>query len=65
MIQKAFENNAMSEAQMKVWHKYFKMVENILKVTYILEGPQQARHLRMMNVYGLKSTKISDCHCKN
>ena len=60
MIQKAFENNAMSEAQMKVWHKYFKMVENLLKVIHVLGGLQQAEHLRMLNVYGLQSTKIRD-----
>ena len=35
-----------------------KMVKNLLKVTHVLEGLQQAEHLRMMNVYGLQSTKI-------
>ena len=28
------------------------MVENLLKVIRILEGLQQAEHLRMLNVYG-------------
>ena len=36
------------------------MVENLLKVILFLEGLQQAEHLRMVNVYGLQSTKISD-----
>ena len=36
------------------------MAENLLKVTYILEGLQQAEHLRMSNVYRLQSTKIGD-----
>ena len=37
-----------------------KMVENLLKVIHVLEGLQQAEHLRMLNVYGLQSTKIGD-----
>ena len=40
MIQKAFGDDAMSAAQMKVWHKCFKDVENLLKVIHILEGVQ-------------------------
>ena len=36
------------------------MVENLLKVIHILEGLQQAQHLRLLNVYTLQSTKISD-----
>ena len=36
------------------------MAENLLKVTYILEGLQQAEHLRMSNMYRLQSAKISD-----
>ena len=34
------------------------MIENLLEVIHILEGLQQAEHLRMLNVYGLQSTKI-------
>ena len=37
-----------------------KVVEHLLKVVHILEGLQQAEHLRMLNVYGLQSTKIGD-----
>ena len=37
-----------------------KMVENLLKVIYVPEGLQQAEHLRMLNVYGLQSTKTKD-----
>ena len=36
------------------------MVENLLKMIHILEGLQQAEHLRMLNMYGLQSTKIGD-----
>ena len=31
MIQKALGDDAMSAAQIKVWYKYFKDVENLLK----------------------------------
>ena len=34
------------------------MVENLLKVIYVLDSLQQAEHLRMLNVYRLQSTKI-------
>ena len=37
-----------------------KMVENLLKVIHVLEGLQQAKHLRMLNVCGLQSTKMGD-----
>ena len=60
MIQKAFGDDAVSTAQVKVWHNTSKMIENLLKVIHILEGLQQTEHLRMLNVYGLQSTKISD-----
>ena len=35
------------------------MVKNLLKVTHVLEGLQQAEHLRMLNIYGLQSTTDS------
>ena len=60
MIQEAFGDDAMSVEQIKPWHKCFKMVENLLKVIHVLEGLQQAERLRMLNVHGLQSTKISD-----
>ena len=34
------------------------MIENLLKVIHILEGPQQTEHLRKLNVYGLQSPKV-------
>ena len=55
MIQKAFGDDAMSVVQTTS-----KVVENLLKVIHVLEGLQQAEHLRMLNVDGLQSTKISD-----
>ena len=36
------------------------MVQNLLKVIHVLEGLQQAEHLKIVNMYGLQSTKISD-----
>ena len=36
------------------------MVENLLKVIHILEGLQQAEHLRVLNIYGLQSTINKD-----
>ena len=60
MIPKAFGDNMMNAVQMKVWHKHFKMADNLLKVIHILEGPQQAEHLRMLHVYGLQTTKIGN-----
>ena len=59
MIQKAFGDDAMSATQIKGTNA-LKMVKNLSKVTYILEGLQQAQHLRMLNVYGLQSTKTGD-----
>ena len=55
MIQKAFGDDAMSVVQTTS-----KVVENLLKVIHVLEGLQQAEHLRILNVYRLQSTKISD-----
>ena len=62
MIQKAFKDDAMSAAQIKVSHKCSasKTVKNLLKVNHDQEGLQRAEHLRMLNMYGLQSTKISD-----
>ena len=44
LIRKAFRNNAMSAAQVKVWHKCF-MAGNLLKMIHVLQGLQQAEHL--------------------
>ena len=60
MIQKSFGDDAMSAVQMKVWHKCFKHGREYLKVVHVLEGLQQAEHLRMLHVYGLQSPKIGD-----
>ena len=63
LIQKAFRDDAMSESQIKA--NASEMVENLLKLVHILEGLQQAEHLRMLNMYGLQSTKIGDWQCEN
>ena len=60
MIQKAFRDDELNTVQVKVWHSASKMVKNLLKVIHVLEGLQQAEHLRTLNVYRLQSTKISD-----
>ena len=60
-----FGDNAMSAEQIKVWQKTSKMDKNLLKVIHTLEGLPQAEHLRMLNVYGLQSTKISVWQFKN
>ena len=41
------------------------MVKNLLKVIRVLKGLQQADHLRMLNIYGLQSSKISHWQCEN
>ena len=60
MIQEAFRDVAMNAMQIKVWHKHFKDDKNLLKVVHVLEGLQLAEHLRMLKVYRLQPTKISD-----
>ena len=64
MIQKAFGDDAMSAAQIKVWHKHFKDGRESVerphwKAFYVLEGLQQAEHLRMLDMDRLQ-TKISN-----
>ena len=58
MIQKALRDDAMSAVQIKCGTNASKMIENLLKVIHVLEGLQQAEHLRMLNMYRLQSTKI-------
>ena len=53
MIQKALRDDAMSAVQIKCGTNASKVVKNLMKVIHILEGLQQAGHLRMLNVYGL------------
>ena len=65
MIQKASGDEAMSVAQTKCGTNTLKGVENLLKVIHILEGLQQADHLRMLTAWGLQPTKIGDWQHKN
>ena len=65
MIQKAFGDDAMTAAQIKCGTNASKTVENLLKVIHVLEGLQQAEHQRMLNVYGLQSTKINSWQYKS
>ena len=60
MIHKAFRDDATSAVQIKLGTNTSKIIKNLLKVIHLLEGLTQAEHLRMLNVYGLQSTKISD-----
>ena len=47
MIQKAFVDDAMGAAQVKVWHKCFRDgQESVESDACSLEGLQQAEHLR-------------------
>jgi hypothetical protein len=36
------------------------MAGNLLRVIDVLEGLQQAEHLKMLKAFGLQSTKIGD-----
>ena len=65
VIQKAFRDDAMSTVPIKYGRNVSKLVENLLKVIHILEGQQQAEHLRMFKVYWLQSTKICDWQFEN
>ena len=60
MIQKAFGDDAMSAAQRKCGTNASKMVENLLKMIHVLEGLQEAEHLRMLNVYRLQQRSVTD-----
>ena len=65
IIQKAFRDDAMSAVQIKVRHKRFKDGWESVDVSHLLEGLQQADHLRMLSVYKLQSAKTWDWRCKN
>ena len=65
MIQKAFGADAISQWKEKCGKNISKVDENLLKVIHVLEGLQQAEHLRMVNVYSLQLTKIGDWQCEN
>ena len=60
MIQKAFGDNAMRAAQIKVWHKSFKDGQESVESDLRLEGLPQAQHLRTFTAYGLRSIKSGD-----
>ena len=60
MIPKAFRDDAMSTAQIKVWHKCFKACQESVESDHVPEGLQQTEHLRMLNVYRLQSAEVSD-----
>ena len=60
MIQKAFRNDALSATQIKVRDKHFKDGQESVESDPRLEGLRQAEHLRMLNLYRLKSTKTDD-----
>ena len=60
MIQKASEDDAMSAAQIKVWHKCFKDGEESVESDPHSGNLKEAEHLRMLDLYGLQSTNISD-----
>ena len=64
MIQKAFREDAMNVAQIKVWHKCFKDAWESVE-SDPCSGSLQQEHLRMLNMYGLQSTKICDGQCEN
>ena len=57
MIQKAFGDDAMSAAQIKVWHKRFKDGRESVESDPHSGRPATSRGLRMWNVCGLPSTK--------
>ena len=60
MIQKVFRDEAVSAAQIKVWHKHFKDGRESIESDPCSEGLQHAEHLRMWKVYRVQSTKISN-----
>ena len=60
LIQKDFGDDAMSAVQINMWHKCFKDGQESVESDPVLEDLQQAEHLRMLSVYRLKSTKISN-----
>ena len=50
IMQNAFRDDSMNAVQIKCGTNASKMVENLLTMIYVLEGLQQAEHLRMLNV---------------
>ena len=53
MIEKAFGDNEMSAAQIKVWHKHFKDGGESVESDPRSGRPATSKHLRMLNLYRL------------
>ena len=51
MIQKAFGDNEMNAAQIKVWHKCFKDGEESVESDPHSGSLKEAEHLRILNLY--------------
>ena len=60
MIQKALGDDIMSAAQIKLWNKHFQDGRESVESDSHSERLQQAELLRMLNMYGLQSTKTGD-----
>ena len=60
MIQKAFGVDAMSAAQIKVWHKCFKDGQQSIDSDPHSGRPATSRTPEKVNVYRLQSTKMDD-----
>jgi hypothetical protein len=60
MIKKVFGDDSVSEAQINCGTDASNMAWNLFKVIHVLEGLQQAEHLKMLNMCWLQSTKIGD-----
>ena len=63
MIQKAFVDDAMGAAQVKVWHKCFRDGQESVESDACSGRPATSRTPE--NMYGLQSTKIGDCQWEN
>ena len=55
MIQKAFGECSANKIVAQMLQR-----QSLLKVIHVLEGLEKAEHLRLLNVYRLQSTKISN-----
>ena len=65
MIQKVLGDDRMNAKQVKSMAQMLQRCLRILKMIHVLEGVQQAEHLRILNMYEQQSTKISDSQRKN
>ena len=60
MVQKALGEDAITAVRIKCGTNASKMAKNLVKGIRVVEGLQQAEYLRMSNVHGLQSIKISN-----